>query len=109
MVEIRQCEVTDVESVMRFIHQHWAPSHVLSIDRVLFDWQYRDRTDPTRYNFLLAWRGGDLLGVLGYVSTAAFDPSLLERPMLWLALWKVKDSPGASAVGLQLLNALARK
>ena len=105
---IRRCAETDVDDVMRFIDDHWRKGHVLAQNRPLFDWQHR--CDDGTYNFLLAWsENGILLGILGYIPTSRYDPSVAaEDDLVWLALWKTRPDVGRAGLGLALLRELSR-
>lgn len=109
MSEIRRCGAADIGAVMRFIDAHWSRGHVLSRDRRLMDWQYADTDDDGgAYNWWLAEDGDGLQGVLGFIPTWRYDPQLKAAPVIWLALWKVRDEPANRGLGLKLLGALAR-
>lgn len=105
MTTIRRCRRTDIPDVLAFIDEHWKRGHILTVDRPLFEWQYARCGHPGEYNIMLARRDEDgaLLGLLGYLPTARFDPALADDNAIWLALWKVRDDAGGP-VGLSLLN-----
>ena len=97
------CQNEDVGEVMRFIRDHWKEDHVLATHRGLFDWQYRNHASD-RYNFVLGRRDsdGELLGVLGFIPTERYDPSLANDSVVWLALWKVRADAGITGLGMFL-------
>jgi len=105
MVEIRRCTAADVEALATFIDEHWQRGHVLARSRALLDWQHREPDGS--YNFLMAWDGGTLLGVLGYIPTRRYDAALAGANLLWLALWKTRDDARVAGLGLRLLHELA--
>lgn len=104
MIEIRRCRSDEIGLVMRFIDQHWQKDHVLATSRVLMDWQHG--ADDGSYDYLIAIRDGQLLGILGYIATRHFDPQLAGRNVIWLALWKVLNDCGVAGLGLRMLNVL---
>jgi hypothetical protein len=104
MVEIRRCRSDEIDLVMRFIDQHWQKGHALAVSRALMDWQHG--AIDGAYDYLIAIRDGQLLGILGYIATRRFDPQLAKRNVIWLALWKVLDDCGVAGLGLRMLNAL---
>jgi hypothetical protein len=106
MVTIRRCGNEDVAGLLAFIETHWKPGHVFTLDRALFDWQHALVHPPGEYAFAVARENehGPIVGVLGYIPTRRFDPSLASDNTVWLALWKVRDDAKASGVGLQLLK-----
>lgn len=104
MVEIRRCATAELGALMAFIDRHWHKGHVLATSRALMDWQHREPDGS--YNYLLAWEGGELLGVLGYLPTRRYDPALVGHNLLWLALWKTRDDVKVAGLGLRILHAL---
>jgi len=106
MVTIRQCQAEDVADVLAFLHAHWKPGHIFTVQRALFDWQHSLRDRPDTYSMAIARRDGDraLLGILGYIPTRQFDPALAADNTVWLALWKVRDDADTAGLGLRLLK-----
>jgi hypothetical protein len=102
-VDIRRCRAGEVDALMRFIDEHWQRGHVLGVHRPLLDWQHRAIDGD--YDYLVAFEGDRLLGVLGYIATSRFDPALGVREVVWLALWKVREG-APPALGLRLLRVL---
>ena len=88
---------------MQFIRDHWKEDHILGSHRGLFDWQYWD-PETGRYNFVLCRRDHDqaLLGILGFIPTHLYDPSLIDKAVVWLALWKVRPDSGIAGLGMFL-------
>jgi hypothetical protein len=97
------CRNQDVGDVMQFIRDYWKEGHILGTHRGLFDWQYRDPA-ADRYNFVLCRRDsdGELLGVLGFIPTTLYDPSLVDNAVVWLALWRVRPDSGITGLGMFL-------
>jgi hypothetical protein len=108
MIRIRRCQPSDVPDVLTFLDRHWKTRHVFTADRELFDWQYARPDRPGEYAIALAHdeSTGDLVAMLGYLSTRRFDPALAGNNALWLALWKVREDV-AGPIGLQLLTEVA--
>lgn len=104
-LEIGGCRSVDIPAVMGFIGNHWAAGHVLSTSRPLMDWQYKG-SRPDEYNWVLARDRGEILGALGYIPNARFDPESMLMPIVWLALWKVRNDARVAGLGLRLLAAL---
>ncbi|OSM06781.1 hypothetical protein [Magnetofaba australis] len=107
-VEIRLCAAHERERVMAFLRQYWSAKHVLAHHKGLFEWQYRS-VERDGYDYFLAWRGEELLGVLGFIDSRRYDPQLTGRNVAWLALWKVRDDAGVAGLGLQLLLTMMRE
>lgn len=97
------CGKNDAGDVMQFIKDHWKEDHILASHRGLFDWQYWD-PENGRYNFVLCRRDHDqeLLGILGFIPTCLYDLSLIDKTVLWLALWKVRPDSGIAGLGMFL-------
>ena len=110
MITIRRCQTADVPDVLAFLEAHWKPGHIFTRDRELFDWQYARQDRPGEYSIALARKNGDgeLVGMLGYLPTRRFDPSLADDNAIWLALWKVREDIAGGPIGLQLLNDVIR-
>lgn len=106
MIDIRRCTSRDVPALMAFIDGHWQQGHVLATSRPLMDWQHR--AEDQQYNYVLALQGSKLLGVLGYIPTKRYDPTLSESNVLWLALWKIRDDCKIPGLGLRMLGALEK-
>jgi hypothetical protein len=106
MIEIRRCRQGEISQVAEFIGNHWAPGHVLAVNSKLMDWQHRNENGS--YDYLLAWHGQRLVGILGYIATRRYDSALANCNILWLALWKVRDDCGITGLGLKLLYELSR-
>ena len=106
MAEIKRCTQSDIKLVMDFLHEHWAKDHILAKHRGLMDWQHADENHPGMYNWMISVDDECIQGVLGFIPTSKFDRALAEKPLTWLALWKIRPEPKYRAVGLQLLNTL---
>ena len=60
---IRFAKISDRNSVMSFIENHWSKDHVLAHDHVLFDFQHLEND---RLSFVIASDSkGMLAGILG--------------------------------------------
>ena len=107
---IRTCEAPDIPKLMRFIGEHWAKGHILSVSRKLMDWQYYNRRWD-RYNFLAGTddKSGEILGVISYIPTYMYDDNIADiDKYIWLSVWKVRDDYAKTALGLQLLGAVLK-
>jgi hypothetical protein len=100
--EVRLACAEDSGSIRTFLKEHWRSDHALAVSDVLFQWQHGG---PGRCHFVLGTRGrsGEILGLLGFIPTYQFDPSLAEERDFWLAIWKVKEDAGATGLGLLLM------
>jgi hypothetical protein len=105
-VTIARCTAADIEPVVRFIDDEWKRGHVLVTCRPLLEWQYRN-PDGT-YSFILARRGDEIVGLLGYITTVRYDETLASGATVWLTTWKVRSDANVAALGLALLQYLDR-
>jgi hypothetical protein len=94
--------------LMKFIDEHWRKDHILSVDAVLFDWQYLDR-ERGRYNFVIYEDAptGTIQAILGFIPLAQFDPAIPLDELIWLAIWKVTPAFSGQKIGKDLLGFLA--
>src|SRR5919198_408743 len=106
-VTIDRCRDADVDDVVRFIDRHWERGHALVASRRLLEWQHR--APGGGYSFIVARRNGDIVGILGYISTRRFDPALARDNVVWLTTWKVRENANVAGLGLVLLQHLAAK
>jgi len=100
------CGLDEVDRLRAFIRDQWSAGHVLASSRALLDWQHRDEA-AGRYNFLLAREdSGAIVGMLGFIPTSRFDPSLAPGlETVWLTTWKVREDH-AHGTGLALIRRL---
>ncbi|MEX0333113.1 hypothetical protein [Vibrio tubiashii] len=104
-IKIKQCELFEVDELLKFIDNEWKKDHIFTRDRELFDWQHKSEKC---YNFVLAKEGEEILGVLGYIPTSQYSPKLEINNEIWLAIWKIKDGVNKPGLGLMLLNYLKK-
>lgn len=91
---IRFATENDIDSIMRFINENWKKNHILSKDRVLFEWQYMNNN---KVNMVLGLdEKQEIQGVLGYIP---YDSS--DNKDYALSLWKAKS--GTSFLGVKLI------
>jgi len=101
MISIRRSTKSDLQPLMEFISTYWDEQHALSTSTALMEWQYGTKDG---YNFILAWDGNNLVGVLGYIPNWRYDEELSASRIIWLALWKVRDEYQSSMLGFKLLR-----
>ena len=98
---IRRADISESGMVMRFLHDYWKPTFILSQSEQFMRWQhvYEDE-----FCYLIAQNGrtGEIDGLIGYIPYSNSIPR-----DIFGALWKVKDdaSPG---LGLRMRLALSR-
>ena len=106
LYQIAFLTLDELPSLMKFIHENWRERHILSTSKDLFDWQHKSELHR-EYDFVIA-KGddGEIVGALGFISSFRF--SKIEDGLIWLAIWKVKDSFAASGLGLELRSFLLK-
>lgn len=105
-LDVSRCGAAHVSEVMNFIENHWKHGHIMAHDIPLVDFMHK--SSDGNYNFILGEKAGDggVVGVLGYIPTSQYDPSLCKEKDFWLAIWKGIAEPGA---GLKLLEPIAEE
>jgi len=101
-VTIERCAPHQADELVRFIDDEWERGHVLASSRALLDWQYKNGDGS--YSFLVARQRGTIVGMLGYISTKRYDPSLADANVVWLTTWKVRADANVAGLGLSLLR-----
>jgi hypothetical protein len=102
---IEGCGAGDVEAVASFLDAHWKRGHVLVANRRLLDWQYRNADGS--YSFIVARRAGAIVGLLGFIPTTRYDPTLTRDNVVWLTTWKVRPDADVAALGVAMLQRAA--
>jgi hypothetical protein len=100
-IQTRFATAADQPTLIAFIRDHWAASHVFVQAPAVFDWQYGQ--PDGRLNMVLAEQDGAVLGVLGFIPMGRHDAGLGDGDVL-LALWKVREGGVPPGVGLRLLK-----
>jgi hypothetical protein len=107
VISIRFALRTDITPLMQFIKNHWSGGHVLAHSQELMDWQHGG-TDGREHDYVIAADGSDIVGILGFILTSRFDPTLTAARVIWLAMWKIRDGAPAG-LGLKMLSFLERE
>jgi len=98
--KLRFAKYIDKEDIMSFIGNYWKKNHILSNDKIFFDFQYRYEDD---LQFVLALDTTNrIVGVLGYMQ---YDPEKNEQDIA-LALWKVIPNLSDPVLGIKLIEYL---
>ena len=103
-IEVRQALISERNLIIEFIRDHWKSDHVFVTSPDLFDWQYKQ---DNKYNLIISiLKAGEkitVLGILGYIPTRKYDPTL-ESNDVFLAVWKTHESLSPPGLGLRLLK-----
>ncbi len=99
----RFATIEDHDAIISFVKTHWKSDHIFVKSKTIFDWQHLDRKNG-RINFVLGVRDSDneILGILGFITQAQFDPNLDKSEVCWMALWKVRDTAAGNKIGRRL-------
>lgn len=84
--EIRIADYSDIPIIMSFIDVEWRHNHILSRDRMYFEYEY---VIDGKVNFLLAKKKGteELDGIIGFLP-ASKKKECLD---IWTVMWKVRS------------------
>ena len=87
--EIRLAKIQDIDSIMRFIDEHWSKGHIMSQDRQLFEYEY---VEGEKVNFVLAIekQTGEIEAIFGFIRTS--HTTEFENKYIWGSMWKVNES-----------------
>jgi hypothetical protein len=105
MIEIRLCNLNEIDKLKEFISSNWKLDHILATHDELLSWQHFD-TSTNKLNFVIGYDtlSEEILGILGFIPLSKFDILLSEKKDFWLAIWKVRSE--AKGLGIDLLNFL---
>ena len=79
---MRFAQKSDVQNVMKFIHQYWKNDHILSRDQELFDHLYLEKSGNLNFVIATEVSTGRDIAIIGFIPTN----SSLSR--VSIALWK---------------------
>lgn len=91
--------------VQDFIRKYWKCDHSLVKSTMLLVFQHFNNND-NMYNYYLIEESEIMWGILGYIPTSHFDPSLECEKDVWGAIWKVRDDCHLRGIGLELMDNL---
>ncbi len=88
--EIRQAKVEDIPMIMEYVHEDWRQGHILSVNRVLFEYEFLEADGTVNMVIAINQDKKCIDGCLGYLKTSygteTFD--------LWGSVWKVRKEAG---------------
>ena len=96
----------DFSKVSKFINDEWKEDHILSKSKELFDWQYLNENNT--YNFIILKNKNEILGILGFIPSYRYDKNLINKNIIWLALWKISERIEIKGIGLKMLSFLQK-
>ena len=92
----RFAEETDVPAIMKFIDLYWRSNHIMSRDRVLFEFQHKWGKE---ISFVLSEENNNITGILGFI------PYSKNNRDVTLAIWK-NNKTEDTMQGIKLLSFL---
>lgn len=92
--------MSDVDDIMKFIHDHWKKNHILSRDKEFFLYEHQD---GDRINFV-CHRGdnNELDGILGFIKSSS------KNSDIWTVLWKALSNKEHPMLGIELFDFLRK-
>ncbi len=93
---IRFAVEKDVPAIMNFIDQYWHKGHIMSHDRILFDFQHKWGNE---ISFVISEENGFITGILGYIPYGDSNRDIT------LAIWKANKTKDAMQ-GINILSYL---
>ena len=63
----------DIKKFQKFINKHWEKKHIFSTNEEILNWQYGKKNN---YNFIIAKKNNNVIGVQGFVPLNHFDKNL---------------------------------
>jgi hypothetical protein len=98
MLDIRFATIADVGEIMEFINNNWKVNHILSANKELFLYEYRD---GSRINFVISNDdSGKINGILGFIKASSINSDI------WAAMWKVGENSKKPMLGIELMEYL---
>lgn len=101
--EIRLAQITEIDSIMRYIGEFWHKGHIMSVDKELFTYEFVNNNDV---NFLIAIdkSSGAIEAVLGFLNCSNPNNEVnAKRKDLWGSFWKVNDThPNMPLLGIEM-------
>ena len=99
-IKISFATINDIDMIMTFINDHWQKDHILSKNKLFFNFQY---VKNKKVNFIVAKNQQNIIGILGFIYS-----SYKKKSDVFCALWKVLDNIERPLLGVELLKYLER-
>ena len=98
MLDIRFAQAIDTDNIMKFIRNHWKKNHILSRDKDLFLYEYKDKD---MINFVIAIDNkNNIYGILGFIKSSNSNSDI------WAAVWKTIKHDSHPMLGIELIEYL---
>jgi len=94
----------NIKQLQKFIDKHWQKNHIFAIDEKVFNWQYKRNGI---YNFFIAKKGNNLIGVQGLIPLNHFDKNLKTK-QIFLTFWRVIEGKHVG-IGFKLQKKIYKK
>ena len=79
-INIRKLDYDDLKQFKKFVDKYWKKNHIFATDDKIFNWQYKKKNV---YNFFIAKKKSNLIGVQGFIPINHFDKNLNEKLEIW--------------------------
>lgn len=98
--------VNESPEIMQFIDTHWKKNHILGVDRLIFDYQYKNIRDPRFLNMVVARNlAGNIVGIFGFIPC---EPDKIDCDIFG-SIWKVIDENKHPLLGLRLIQFMKKR
>ena len=102
------CKEKNVYDLLSFIKKFWNKNHILTKNKKLFDWQYKNNLTKN-YNFIIALsEKKKILGILGFIPLSQFSNKIKLNYGAWLSVWKVDEKNSLPGLGVGMLHFLKK-
>ena len=103
------CHKNMVNELILFIKKFWNKNHILTKDKILFDWQYKNNFTK-KYNFILCiLPNNKIVGILGFIPINQFSQKINFKNAAWLSMWINNNKIKSSGIGIGMINYLQNK
>jgi len=93
-IQISQARLNETDAIMQFINDYWKEGHILSKNKELFLYDFRDQD---KLNLIIAKKNKEIIGFFGYMKY-----NFLDNPDIAGSLWKVREDIHAPFLGIQM-------
>ena len=103
------CTEKKVSKLISFIRQYWNKNHILTRNKKLFNWQYKNLTTK-KINFILCINHlNKIVGILGFIPLNQFSKKITFHSAVWLSFWMSIDEKKNPGLGLGMIQFLRKK
>jgi hypothetical protein len=85
--EIRIANKNDIDSIMKFIGEHWKQGHIMATNRSFFEYEFLEDDGTVNFTLAIDKEKGTIEGLEGFLK-ASHNNDCLD---IWGTIWKVLD------------------